>query len=163
MLANNSPIAPLALDYPRPVAAAGGIHIPGFSRSLNIECHVTTDDLKAHLLLLAVFHNIHHTVQPGGVALDDSTLLPLTTPAQFLSLARAQHRFDMWISLVLRRPGRDAAGPLQPHEIPPVDVLMLFHAYMLSPWNFYEDCYRSYPELEALGPFPFIHIVRFAE
>jgi hypothetical protein len=151
MLGVRSFTAPLAFD---PRATTEGIDTSTPFRDRVIESHVTVNDLKAHLDLLAVFYNTHHAVQKDGVVVDNVTGLPVTSPAQFLFLARAQHRFDMWVSSVLRRPGRDAAAPWQLNEIPPVDVLMLLHVYMLNPWNFYEDCYRIYPELEALGPFP---------
>lgn len=32
---------------------------------------------------------------------------------------------------------------------------MFLHAYMLSPWNYHEDCIRIYPELSAMSSFPF--------
>lgn len=160
MLATRS--SPAALAFGHSVAITDNVQVRSGIRILrgrDIESLVNVDDLKAHLLLLAVFHKTHHIIQQGGVTVDKTTRLPITTPIQFLSLARAQHRFDLWVCHVLRRSGRDKAAPWQLNEIPPIDVLMLLHAYMLSPWNFYEDCYRSYPELEALGPFPLILIV----
>jgi len=161
MLAQQNPVVPFAFDYPADAADFHpSIHIPLIT---GIESRVTTDDIKAHLLILAVFHKIHHTVERGGIVVEDTTRLPVATPAERLFLARAQHRFDLWVYRLLRRPGRDVAEPIQPNEIPPVDVLMLLHAYMLSPWNFYEDCNSTFPELKALGPFPLVPIKRLID
>ncbi|RDB17022.1 hypothetical protein Hypma_002059 [Hypsizygus marmoreus] len=116
---------------------------------------VSTEYINAHLELLPVFHKVHHAIQPGGVTINPTTNMPIVSEAQALFTARAQHRFDLWISRILRRPGRDPSSPFEEAELPPVDVLMFLHAYMLSPWNYYEDSKRVYPELEAMGSFPF--------
>jgi hypothetical protein len=108
---------------------------------------VTVDELKDHLIVLRAFNKIHYAIHPDGVIVNDVTGLPVSTPSHFLFVSRAQHRFDLWTSRVLRSATRNTAAPLQILELPPPDVLMFIHAYMLTPWNFYEDCSRLYPEL----------------
>ncbi|KAF5311814.1 hypothetical protein D9619_003591 [Psilocybe cf. subviscida] len=111
-------------------------------------------DLKYHLDLLGVFHKLHHAVDAAGIVVDPSTKLrPIMSVAQRLFLARAQHRFDLWTKKILERPEREA-GPLRLEELPPVDVLLLLHAYMLNPIAFREDVIRVYPCLARMGPFP---------
>ena len=39
-------------------------------------------------------------------------------------------------------------------EIPPMDVLVLLHAYMLNPVNFYEDTENLHKQLKVIGGFP---------
>jgi hypothetical protein len=119
---------------------------------------VTIGDLKDHLIILAVFNQIYHSIQEGGPVVDGATGLPVTSPAFLLSLTKTQQRFDLWISNILRNDNRDTQSPLQMKEIPPIDVLMFLHSYMLSPWNFYEDCWRLYPEL-AREKFPLAAVV----
>ena len=122
------------------------------------EPFVSVEMMKDHLILLALFNKVHHSIQQGGVLVDDATGLPVTTSSYLLFLTKAQHRFDLWISRILRNGNRYAGTPLQTKEIPPVDVLMFLHSYMLSPWNFYEDCCRLYPELSR-EPFPLAALV----
>jgi hypothetical protein len=122
------------------------------------ETFVSVDMMKDHLLVLSLFNKVHHSMQQGGVVVDDATGLPITTPSYLLSLTRTQQRFDLWISKILRNGNRHADTPLQTKEIPPIDVLMFLHSYLLSPWNFYEDCYRLYPELSR-EPFPLAAVV----
>lgn len=156
MLSVDRPLEPLRFDLPAQADLENN-HVLKVSA---METVVTPADIKKHLLALAVFQKVHHTVQAGGVRVDDDTGLPIISDAAYLSVSRAQYRFDLWIDTILRRPGRDIAAPLLSDELPPVDVLMFLHAYMLSPWNYSEDCSRIYPELEAVGSFPFQLLVR---
>lgn len=116
-------------------------------------------DLQYHLELLGVFHKLHHAVDPAGIVVDPSTKVPIMSAAQRLFLARAQHRFDLWTTNILERPGRRGAA-LQPKELPPVDVLLLLHVYMLNPMAYREDVIRVYPSLARVGSFPWKNIVR---
>jgi hypothetical protein len=116
-------------------------------------------DLQCHLDLLAVFHKLHHDVDAAGVVVDPSTKVPIMSAAQELFLARAQHRFDLWTTSILERPERET-GPLRPDELPPVDVLLLLHVYMLNPIAYREDVVRVYPCLALMGSFPWKVAVR---
>lgn len=128
--------------------------VKGAARSL-----VNESDVLAHLDLISVFHKVHHAIQDGGVVVDPLSDLPVISAAQMLFLARAQHRFDLWIEKVLQRPGRDTNNSLLPEEIPPVDVLMLLHSYMLRPLHYREDLIRVYPCLGGVGAFPLRAVV----
>ncbi|KAF5312674.1 hypothetical protein D9619_003574 [Psilocybe cf. subviscida] len=110
-------------------------------------------DLQYHLDLLGVFHKLHHVVDAAGIVVNPSTKVPIMSAAQGLFLARAQHRFDLWMTKILERPEREA-GPLRLEELPPVDVLLLLHVYMLNPIAYREDVIRVYPCLARMGPFP---------
>ncbi|KDQ09178.1 hypothetical protein BOTBODRAFT_179194 [Botryobasidium botryosum FD-172 SS1] len=109
---------------------------------------VTLKELEFHLRLLAVFDNLYKTVrecQPDVAPVD-----PDAKWAVFL--ARAVHRFDAWATVGLG--GRAASGPLLEYEIPPWDVIMVWHTYLLNPRTYYEDGNRSTPLLHKINDFP---------
>ncbi|KAF4589012.1 hypothetical protein EYR40_010568 [Pleurotus pulmonarius] len=57
------------------------------------------------------------------------------------------------------RPG-ERIGPLVPKELPPLDVAMALHSYMLCPQRYFEDAMLRFRELELrIGDYPFAMIV----
>ncbi|KAJ7761130.1 hypothetical protein B0H16DRAFT_1531933 [Mycena metata] len=117
---------------------------------------VSIDDVRTHLKVMTTFHKLHIDVDTSGVQVNPATNLPIASAAQTAFLTKAVERFSLWLQRVVKTPERCAGRivPLEPQEMPPVDVLMVLHAYMLSPWNFFEDCVRQYPFLNNIGSFP---------
>ncbi|KAG8710008.1 hypothetical protein FRC08_017761 [Ceratobasidium sp. 394] len=71
-------------------------------------------------------------------------------------LLRANYRFGLWLEKVVKKPERvrGEIGELTDGEIPPIDVLVLLHAYLLNPVNYYEDTENAYGWLKVIGGFP---------
>ncbi|KAF9486727.1 hypothetical protein BDN71DRAFT_906266 [Pleurotus eryngii] len=62
-----------------------------------------------------------------------------------------------WVTTI--SPG-ETIGPLVPKELPPLDVVMALHSYMLCPQRYFEDAMLRFGELEArIGDYPFAMIV----
>ncbi|KAJ7221533.1 hypothetical protein GGX14DRAFT_670058 [Mycena pura] len=120
---------------------------------------VSVDKVKAHLKVMTMFHKLHLAVDEGGVQVDADTNLPIATQAQEVFLVKAVERFTLWLEHVVKTACRTAGqkAPLTSNEMPPLDVLMILHSFMLSPWNFFEDCVREYPFLASIGLFPLQH------
>ena|ERR1700761_7515156 len=118
---------------------------------------VTASDVDRHLSVMAAFHKLHHLNDEGGVRVHATTRLPVPTLKQMAFLTKAQQRFKLWLSLVIDVHARHTGEviPLQDHELPPLDVLLVLHSYMLAPHKFSEDCSRLYPQLASIGKFPF--------
>lgn len=112
---------------------------------------VLSEVVKDHLTLMAAFRRVHQTVEKSGIQLDSATGLPIPTSSAVLFLARALQRFELWVATLdvhSTEPG------LREYEIPPLDVLMFLHAYMLSPLNFYEDTISKHKVLARMAEFP---------
>lgn len=146
------------LDFPLPINDHGRNADRFVLGGHTIEPLVTIDEVKDHLTILAIFQKVHDSIEEGGVILDDTTGLPIPTDLYHLHLAKIQHRFDLWISRILRDHADNSPSPPQLKDVPPTDVLMFLHSYMLNPWDFYEDCHSLYPEL-AQGSFPLSAVV----
>ncbi|EPQ58878.1 hypothetical protein GLOTRDRAFT_125199 [Gloeophyllum trabeum ATCC 11539] len=103
--------------------------------------------LKLHLRLLRAFHDLRISVQNV-----DSTSLPLGVEklnrserwSWFLHLA--VERFERW---VLSLPGSYGSSTWAVSHAPPLDVLLVWHTYMLNPTWYAEDGIRT-PEVAAL-------------
>ncbi|KAF8757102.1 EXS protein [Rhizoctonia solani] len=59
-----------------------------------------------------------------------------------------------WAIYRSSQPPRGEVVELTNEEIPPIDVLLLWHAYLLNPVGYYEDCESRYPCLRLIGGFP---------
>lgn len=108
-----------------------------------------------HLKLLAAFDalqgRVRATPEGKGDVLDGDTRWAVFC-------VRAEKGFERWVSEVGRR---GVAGPLRGEELPGLDVLMVWHSYMLNPRRYYEDCQRD-PRMDAvarLGAFPLALVV----
>ncbi|KAG9012494.1 hypothetical protein FRB94_005811 [Tulasnella sp. JGI-2019a] len=119
-------------------------------------------DLHAHLILLGAFHRLREEVRTQKGRLDFD-LTP--DEAWTVFLERAVHRFQSWITQVIGNDGDDditvdlsTARSLTADECPPIDVLMVWHTYMLSPRTYYEDCIRMHRGLQQVGSFPLLQM-----
>lgn len=100
---------------------------------------VAATDLKAHLVILRAFYQLREQVQfRAGKSSDisDGILSPEQEWQVFLS--RAVWRFELWLKRVVHEPPSNSTrqqGPptrwSDPRKIPPVDVLMVWHSYLL--------------------------------
>ncbi|KAH9930341.1 uncharacterized protein B0H18DRAFT_1117024 [Fomitopsis serialis] len=92
---------------------------------------VNTEHVKAHLGLLAAFKELRQRVETCP---DDY----LPDIAQFLDGSQRWAWFHRWVKYVKRT----ELATWVTEEAPPLDVLMMWHAYMLNPTWYAEDCDR---------------------
>jgi hypothetical protein len=89
---------------------------------------VTISEVTAHLLLLGAFERLKTTCEEAEVADVQKKLPPLRREAKWpLFLERARERFDLWVAKVVN--ARSGRTSLLSEEIPPLDVLLIWHAY----------------------------------
>ncbi|KDQ09220.1 hypothetical protein BOTBODRAFT_534573 [Botryobasidium botryosum FD-172 SS1] len=113
---------------------------------------VTLQELDSHLRLLSVFDSLRKTVREF-----EPDVSPTDPDAKWvIFLARAVHRFDAWSTVGLRR-SRTKGRSLH-SELPPWDVLMVWHTYLLNPRIYFEDGYRRNHNLLDIGDFPLVWI-----
>lgn len=137
-------------------------NLRGFPTLTLMDSLVSPQEIAAHLRFLGANrsyfnntlakHRLVHIVQGK----------PCPTIAGQLFFRRCVYRFTLWIVKVLR-PKFQSQGSNQgllDYELPPFDVALLLHAYMLHPRPFYEDTIRLYPELAVLKGFPMSQVVR---
>ena len=113
---------------------------------------IQCSDLQAHLILLGAFHRLREEVRSHKGAED----FPLTPNERWaVYLERAAHRFERWVTRMIGDDGdvadTTADHPLLPNQIPPLDVTLVWHSYMLNPRTYYEDCLRKFPGLLRIG------------
>lgn len=87
---------------------------------------------------------------------DAKTNLDEPSPAFRALLTKALVRFEAWVRRVL--PARISGDPLLLSEVPPLDVLAVLHAYLLSPKIFDHDSTVRFPQLQSIT-FPLEHLV----
>lgn len=114
---------------------------------------VYPSDLEAHLVLLGAFHRLREDVRTQkGKA--DIPMQPEERWAVFLQ--RAVYRFEAWAVRVIgtaveNENSESGVHTLKPDEYPPLDVMMVWHTYMLNPRTYYEDCLRRLRGLLQVG------------
>ncbi|KAG8746355.1 hypothetical protein FRC10_005344 [Ceratobasidium sp. 414] len=117
---------------------------------------ITPSLVRKHLFVLGAFQTLRRNVEAASYA--DSGLNPIPTPdvKWGIYLLRANYRFGLWLEKVMKKPEREHGeiGELTDGEIPPIDVLVLLHAYLLNPVNYYEDTENAYGWLKVIGGFP---------
>ncbi|KAH9811502.1 hypothetical protein DFH28DRAFT_1084796 [Melampsora americana] len=86
---------------------------------------VSNAELLAHLTLLNAFHHLRE----------------LRPEPEFLHMAL--FRFELWVA-------RLTPEPFNVETLPPLDVLMVWHAYCLTSRAYYEDSRRLYPVLHTI-------------
>lgn len=95
---------------------------------------VNVTELQAHLKLLGAFYELKREVQsqPSGIATTNQDL------AWIVFVNRAVYRFFAWACAkwMLTSPG------LYADMMPPLDVIMVWHTYLLNPRSYYEDQHR---------------------
>ncbi|KIP02262.1 hypothetical protein PHLGIDRAFT_112238, partial [Phlebiopsis gigantea 11061_1 CR5-6] len=103
---------------------------------------VRVGELKAHLALLRAFKALRTLVEDGQIA-EWPDVVRLLDPSQrwiwFVGLA--VDRFQRWIDVL----GSASLGTTLEYELPPLDVVMIWHAYLLNPTWYAEDCLRMAP------------------
>jgi hypothetical protein len=116
---------------------------------------VSPKDIARHLRLLEAIRTYVFALSRGHVKFVNGELA--TTPAGNLMFRRSIHRLKLWITQVLLPKFNldQSSKGLQDIEVPPFDVLVLLHSYMLHPHSFYEDSIRLHPEIAVLSGFPF--------
>ncbi|KAG8913387.1 hypothetical protein FRC01_004573 [Tulasnella sp. 417] len=125
-----------------------------------VKAQVLPSELQAHLVLLGAFHRLREEVRTfKGKA--DIPMEPDERWAVFLQ--RAVYRFEQWVVRMIGGEGQEEVlgeGPkvLSPNEVPPLDVLMVWHTYMLNPRTYYEDCLRKLPGLLRVGSLPLMQL-----
>lgn len=118
---------------------------------------VMPSDLQAHLVLLGAFHRLREEVRTVKGAVTDISMQPDERYAVFLQ--RAVYRFEQWAIRMVGGEGHEEeedtvpgiTRPLAASEVPPLDVTMVWHTYMLNPRTYYEDCMRKFPGLHKIG------------
>ncbi|KAG8957478.1 hypothetical protein FRC03_010116 [Tulasnella sp. 419] len=101
-------------------------------------------DLRDHLILLRYFHQLKENVisQPTG----DTRLSG--NVAWDIFLAKAVRRFEVWVDTIAADVPKDAnedhPAQWEEYEIPPLDVIMVWHTYLLNPRIYYEDGLRNH-------------------
>ncbi|TFY50729.1 hypothetical protein EVG20_g11361 [Dentipellis fragilis] len=107
--------------------------------------------VKCHLNLLRAFHELREKVEAGT----DTRIPPSVRPmekdqrwAWFVGLA--VERFDRWTKCIRTRASESTVEWLR-REGPPIDVWMVWHAYLLNPRSYAEDCTRF---LKRFGDMP---------
>jgi hypothetical protein len=120
---------------------------------------VSPKDVANHLRLLEAVRSYVFTLSKGHVKFVNGELV--TTPAGNLLFRRSIHHLKLWITQVLRLKFTldPSSKGLQDVEVPPFNVLMILHSYMLHPHSFYEDSIRLNPEVAVLSGFPFEQVV----
>ncbi|KAG8927126.1 hypothetical protein FRC01_007979 [Tulasnella sp. 417] len=125
-----------------------------------VKAQVLPSELQAHLVLLGAFYRLREEVRTfkGKV---DLSMEPDERWAVFLQ--RAVYRFEQWAVRMIGGEGQEEVlgeGPkvLAPNEVPPLDVLMVWHTYMLNPRTYYEDCLRKLPGLLRIGSLPLMQL-----
>ncbi|KAG9040312.1 hypothetical protein FS837_000813, partial [Tulasnella sp. UAMH 9824] len=121
-----------------------------------VKPQVMPSDLQAHLVLLGAFHRLREEVRTVKGTATDIPMQPDERYAVFLQ--RAVYRFEQWAVRMIGGEGSEeegvipeAARLLAPSEVPPLDVTMVWHTYMLNPRTYYEDCIRRFPGLLKVG------------
>ncbi|KZV98764.1 hypothetical protein EXIGLDRAFT_746476, partial [Exidia glandulosa HHB12029] len=106
---------------------------------------VTVDELEDHLRILGAFSRLKSRVELDGQ--QPHLAHPLEPAAAWtVFLCRAVYRFTRWLQAVKVTPDESS--------LPPLDVLMVWHAYMLNPLTYKDDADRVLPQLDGLGNFP---------
>ena len=113
--------------------------------------------LRQHLLFLKAAYKMYTSIDQLFVVDDKVNDREAPTPATRVFLTKALHRFEVWLNKVVDRRATDK--PLDQDELPPLDVLIILHAYRLTPWVYDEDLSLRFPRLSKIGNFPFDSIV----
>ncbi|KAG9024431.1 hypothetical protein FS837_005368, partial [Tulasnella sp. UAMH 9824] len=125
-----------------------------------VKAQVTPSELQAHLVLLGAFRRLREEVR----TFKGSSDVPMTPDERWaVFLQRAVYRFEQWAVRMIGGEGQeevlgDAPKVLAPNEVPPLDVTMVWHTYMLNPRTYYEDCLRKLPGLLRIGSFPLMQL-----
>jgi hypothetical protein len=104
---------------------------------------VTIPEIRAHLSFLGAFARLKAEVKSQKGPDVRGSVDELWA----IYVARAVDRFALWIKNGLGDLGGPDPRELVEDEIPPLDVLMAWHTYMLNPRVYYEDGVRGKSQL----------------
>ncbi|KAH9044046.1 hypothetical protein EDB83DRAFT_2295197 [Lactarius deliciosus] len=99
--------------------------------------------LKLHLCFLGALHDLRKKVQSKTYATWPALIRELDGERRwswFVNLA--VDRFQRWVEHLSPPSGPNTFAKFVCSDMPPLDVWMVFHAYLLSPQSFAEDCVR---------------------
>ncbi|KIM24336.1 hypothetical protein M408DRAFT_234813 [Serendipita vermifera MAFF 305830] len=106
---------------------------------------VQPDEIIAHLRILASFHKLKLDVQAR------SPHNPTGLWTAFLGYA--VEKFASWITNVVDKED-DTIDELAEEDFPTLDVAMVWHAYILNPLEYHNDCQKSHTGLMRIKAFP---------
>jgi hypothetical protein len=104
---------------------------------------VAIPEIRAHLSFLGAFARLKAEVKSQKGPDVRGSVDELWA----IYIARAVDRFALWVKNGLSALGEGASRELVEDEIPPLDVLMAWHTYMLNPRVYYEDGVRGKSQL----------------
>ncbi|KAF8603071.1 hypothetical protein BDV93DRAFT_178907 [Ceratobasidium sp. AG-I] len=111
---------------------------------------VTIPEIQSHLSFLGAFARLKAQVksQKGPDVRGSVDELWATY------IARAVDRFAKWVDKVIYHQTGSDLRELAEVDVPPLDVLMAWHTYMLNPRVYFEDGARKKSELWKISSFP---------
>ncbi|KAG6865062.1 hypothetical protein C0991_005381 [Blastosporella zonata] len=102
---------------------------------------ITSTQVKNHLALLYAFATLKTRIDGLYAEGNEIPFLPKTKDRCWgWFIALAVERFSIWCKSLQQKDSSKHAA----EALPPVDVLMVWHAYMLNPGWYAEDCGRVY-------------------
>ena len=110
-----------------------------------LQIDVPKEKVKAHLQVLGVFFHLLDTL--AGTSKPEDVEATVDEIFQ-----RSTYRLQVWLEQVVNTDGEEdfEKKPLQDHELPPLDVALALHSYMLSPLRYFEDSGRRFPQLKRM-------------
>ncbi|KAL7410857.1 hypothetical protein BDY24DRAFT_417697 [Mrakia frigida] len=149
-------------DYPDPGLVDPKTQLPKTFRvgSHDVAPLVNLQEVKAHLLLLGAFDSLKHYIV--GLPCDPAVAKiqpPLDDDAKWaLFVKRSAWRFEKyWKGLEEAREQEGPGEEFKEEELPPLDVLMAWHAYSLNPRVYHCDLVLR-PSLSGMSSFPLLLI-----
>ena len=140
---------------PTTTAALNDIPSDFLIGSKNYAALISGPSVRAHLLLLGAFYTLEGSV---SITASDSADPPGAVRWRVF-IHQAVWRFEIWLKRIVK-PGGVTARSLRGEEFPPLDVILVWHAYLLNPCVYEDDTTRVHTELAALGGLPLERIVR---
>ncbi|QRV82577.1 dammaradiene synthase [Ceratobasidium sp. AG-Ba] len=125
---------------------------------------VTVPDMRAHLAFLGSFARLKALIKSQEITDTCRSADELWA----IYVARAVDRFAKWAERGLEDFQSEVQdGTLSRHmmeeEVPPIDVLMAWHTYMLNPRTYYEDGLRGKSKLINIRAFPLYLVDRIID
>ncbi|KAF4574354.1 hypothetical protein EYR40_005929 [Pleurotus pulmonarius] len=114
---------------------------------------LSTSAISAHVLFMRAVYKLQTSVQPGGIPRRYEDGVPQPSVQTLAFLRNAVVRFRTWVAKLSSGPSKAHGSAVNVLEIPPLDVLMVWHAYMLSPVTYEKDSSAS-TGLQALTHMP---------
>ncbi|KAH9049000.1 hypothetical protein EDB84DRAFT_1410083 [Lactarius hengduanensis] len=99
--------------------------------------------LKLHLCFLGALHDLRKRVQSEAPATWPPLIRELDGERRWLWFVNlAVERFQRWVEHISPPSTPNTFAKFVRNDMPPLDVWMVLHAYLLSPQSFAEDCVR---------------------